>query len=94
MKRLRAIYRGRVQGVGFRMTVRDLASSLDVTGEVCNRADGSVEVQAEGEEAGLERLLQAIDDAMGRNIADRQLDWQDAVQPRWSGFQITPDRQA
>jgi acylphosphatase len=39
---------GRVQGVWFRESCREVADRLAVAGSVRNRADGSVEVIAEG----------------------------------------------
>jgi acylphosphatase len=41
-------YRGRVQGVGFRYTTREIASQFDVMGYVQNLPDGQVLVVAEG----------------------------------------------
>jgi acylphosphatase len=46
--RLHVVVRGRVQGVGFRWFVNQMARSLDVAGWVRNRPDGGVEVAAEG----------------------------------------------
>ena len=51
---------GRVQGVGFRMFVRQEAMRLGVTGWVRNRWDDSVEVMAEGGRAPLAELLIAL----------------------------------
>lgn len=45
----RIIFEGRVQGVGFRYTCKDLARGFDVCGWVKNLADGSVEMQVMGE---------------------------------------------
>ena len=51
---------GRVQGVGFRYFVHAEATGIGVMGWVRNRADGSVEVWAEGSEAQLDRLRLAL----------------------------------
>jgi acylphosphatase len=42
------LVRGRVQGVGFRWSTTRTAEELGVRGTVRNRADGAVEVHAEG----------------------------------------------
>ncbi|HEY4183467.1 MAG TPA: acylphosphatase [Polyangia bacterium] len=56
MKRIVAIVHGRVQGVGFRATTCDVARRLGLAGWVRNRPDDTVEVQAQGDEQGLQRL--------------------------------------
>lgn len=48
---------GRVQGVGYRYFVLQLARNLNLTGYVRNLRDGRVEVAAEGEEEVLKSLL-------------------------------------
>ncbi|MFZ4764585.1 MAG: acylphosphatase [Roseimicrobium sp.] len=54
-------YGGRVQGVGFRYTVKRLAGGFEVVGCVRNLEDGSVELQAMAQdEEELEAFLQAI----------------------------------
>jgi acylphosphatase len=60
MANFRAIIKGRVQGVGFRFFVQDLANEYDVKGTVRNLANGNVEVQAEGEEEVLQDFLKEL----------------------------------
>ena len=53
-------YEGRVQGVGFRFTVKQLARGYDVIGWVRNLPDGRVEMQCGGESEEVEAFLEAI----------------------------------
>ena len=62
-RRLQIFYSGRVQGVGFRYTAKAVAQGFEVTGVVRNRADGRVELLAEGALAELRAFRQAIRDA-------------------------------
>jgi O-acetyl-ADP-ribose deacetylase (regulator of RNase III)/acylphosphatase len=55
--RLTAWAYGRVQGVGFRTSVRFKAAALDLAGSAVNLADGSVEIVAEGPEDKCRDLL-------------------------------------
>jgi len=48
---------GKVQGVGFRYYTHRKAYELGITGYVTNRPDGSVYVEAEGEEDNLELFI-------------------------------------
>jgi acylphosphatase len=55
--RVRAVVGGRVQGVWFRESCRREAEQLGVTGWVRNRADGRVELEAQGSPAAVDALL-------------------------------------
>lgn len=59
-RRLEAVVHGRVQGVGFRMFVVDLARDLGLVGWVANESDGRVRCLAEGSTRALEDLLAAL----------------------------------
>ena len=52
-------YAGRVQGVGFRYTVRSLAARFDVTGFVRNLPDGRVHLVVEGDAGEIDAFLEA-----------------------------------
>jgi acylphosphatase len=58
--RLHAVVEGRVQGVGFRYFVVQIADELKLVGWVRNLDGGEVEVTAEGTRSRLETLLKAI----------------------------------
>lgn len=90
MKReqLQVFYSGRVQGVGFRFTVREVARGFEVTGTVRNLPDGRVELVAEGQRPELEQFLTGIQDsAVGSFIRGEEKTW---GEPRneFRGFEI------
>ena len=53
-------FEGRVQGVGFRYTCRELAKGFDVVGTVKNLPDGRVEMAVMGEEEEVEDFIHEI----------------------------------
>jgi acylphosphatase len=63
-------YRGRVQGVGFRYTTREIAERFDIGGFVENLPDGEVHLVAEGEPSELDRFLAAVARRLDRYIVD------------------------
>lgn len=69
----KVIYEGRVQGVGFRYTVKDLARGFDVRGFVKNLPDGSVELQVMGEATEVRDFLHeiAVESPVARNIKNQ-----------------------
>jgi acylphosphatase len=64
--RRRIVARGRVQGVFFRDSTRRKAESLGVSGWARNRADGAVELVAEGEPDAVESLVDYVRRGPGR----------------------------
>lgn len=58
--RRRVVYHGRVQGVFFRATARDLARGFRVTGFVRNLPDGTVELEVQGSADEVERFLSRV----------------------------------
>jgi len=60
MKRIGALVRGRVQGVGFRYFTQAAAQELALTGWVRNTPDGDVEIEAQGPEDAAASFLAEI----------------------------------
>ncbi len=72
MQRREVYFCGRVQGVGFRYTVRGIASRFDVTGFVKNLPDGRVELVVEGMSGHVGSFLAAVETDLGRYITQKQ----------------------
>jgi acylphosphatase len=64
------IFRGQVQGVGFRYTVQSIAKLYPVKGYVKNLPDRSVVLVMQGHPSALSALLMDISDHFQNNIAD------------------------
>ena len=64
MDRCTCNFGGRVQGVGFRYTVLNIAQGFDVTGYVRNLSDGRVQLVAEGTRDELYSLVEQIKQRM------------------------------
>lgn len=88
MKCLHTILKGRVQGVGFRFNTCMIARQFPVTGYVRNLEDGSVELEAEGEQQVLENFLNAVrQSSLSRYIETLENDWSEA-KGQWKTFDI------
>ncbi|OHB62808.1 MAG: hypothetical protein A2Y77_12340 [Planctomycetes bacterium RBG_13_62_9] len=82
------VFRGRVQGVGFRYTAHRIAEQYDVTGFVRNLPDGSVEMLAQGPEQRVRDCIAEIQDTFTGYIRDTEIE-QAPYNPRHTDFRIT-----
>ncbi|MGX7197680.1 acylphosphatase [Enterococcus olivae] len=60
MRKVRMNVNGRVQGVGFRITTKMLADELGIYGSAKNEHDGSVTIEAMGEDTPMESFIQKV----------------------------------
>lgn len=85
---MQILYSGKVQGVGFRYTVKTVSTGFEVTGTVRNLTDGQVELVAEGARDELKAFGEAIrDSGLGHFIQKEALTWAEA-QNNFRGFEI------
>jgi acylphosphatase len=84
----RVSYEGRVQGVGFRFSVKSIATGYDVVGSVKNLIDGRVELEIQGEESEVEEFLQAILDSHLRRHINRFIVHEIPMKKGIKGFEI------
>ena len=82
----RALYSGRVQGVGFRYTAQALARGRPVAGYVRNLPDGRVELVAEGPAAAVDDFLATVAAHMAGYLADTTVE--DRPPQGHTGFEI------
>ena len=68
--RRRYLFSGRVQGVGFRYTTKNIAIQHDVAGYVRNLPDGRVELVMEGAPREIDAVIQALNRKMNGYIRD------------------------
>ena len=81
-------YSGHVQGVGFRYTVKAVATGFEVSGAVRNLPDGRVELTAEGAREELEAFQKAIQDSeVGGFVRQETVVWGEAKN-EFRGFEI------
>ena len=78
---------GNVQCVGFRYTMRSVVAEFNVAGYVRNLGSGSVELTAEGNDAGIERFLKVLRNRMSGHI-DREEVRESPATGEFSGFTV------
>jgi hydrogenase maturation protein HypF len=84
--------RGIVQGVGFRPFVYALARRHELSGVVCNDADG-VRIEVEGAPEELARFVRALEEDAPPLAAVESVDWQPLASVGDRGFRIEESRE-
>ena len=85
--RYRMVFRGRVQGVGFRYTMKLEAQHLAITGWVHNHYDGSVVAEVQGENRAIRMLIYRMQESRYILINDIEVTPM-AADTRENGFSV------
>lgn len=78
---------GKVQGVWYRANTQETAQKLNLKGFVMNKPDGSVYVEAEGEEARLEALYARCKQGPEKAVVD-SVELEEGEIKGFEGFEI------
>ena len=87
MKHLNIHVHGKVQGVFFRATMKAVADQLGVKGFVKNEKDGSVYMEAEGDDFSLETFLEFCSKGSDRAVVEK-VDINDGELKNYRNFEI------
>jgi len=87
VNRVRISFQGHVQGVGFRATTRHIATHHRITGWVRNEPDGSVSLEAQGQNADVTAFLEELRAHFVRRITNETGD-PIALDPAETSFSI------
>jgi acylphosphatase len=90
-KKAHVIFRGEVQGVGFRFTARSIARELGVVGWVKNAASGDVEAEVQADEPVVLEYLDRLKREFVRHIQGVDVSWVETDVPAGTnaaGFEI------
>jgi acylphosphatase len=87
-QRMTVFYSGRVQGVGFRYTVKSITTGFEVTGTVRNLDDGRVELIAEGAREELDAFREAVRDSGLSGLIQREEESFAPATGQFRGFEI------
>ena len=85
--RIRVVYSGRVQGVGFRWQVSQVAENFAVTGFVRNLEDGTVELLVEGNLGEVRGMIEAVDQKL-KDFWVSKVEDERKGDPHHAGFSI------
>ena len=85
--RNRIVYSGRVQGVGFRWQVMQVAGDFVVTGFVRNLEDGTVELLVEGDSSEVSRMIGAVEKKL-KDFWNSKVEDEREGDPQYEDFSI------
>lgn len=88
IERRQLIVKGDVQGVGYRMIVKDAAAKLKIMGFVQNLKDGTVKIICEGKKKALERFVKAVNIQKKRIYVDQIVSKPGKVTREFNRFRI------
>ncbi|MGB8225321.1 MAG: acylphosphatase [Sedimentisphaerales bacterium] len=77
---------GRVQGVGFRFTAREVAHRYELTGFVRNTTDGKVELLLQGDQQDIDNCIDDLQQTF--SVRDVQIEHAQ-FDPSYESFEIT-----
>jgi len=77
MTEMYAVFRGIVQGVGFRYTAVRVARKYNLTGWVRNRLDGSVEMIVQGNKPDILKMLEDLKTQFEGYIRSSEVEYRD-----------------
>jgi acylphosphatase len=86
--RLRVLYTGHVQGVGFRATATHIAGHHAVSGTVRNLPGGEVELEAQGPREEVDAFLAEVQEVLGSRIREAAVQNLDPAGEQSAGFRI------
>lgn len=84
---LQAYLEGKVQGVGMRFFIQQLAKHLGLKGYVRNLPDGRVYLIAEGEKANLNKMIKEIKDSPRGKVNNVSVKWH-SPESKFETFEI------
>ncbi|MEZ0450531.1 acylphosphatase [Sphingobacterium thalpophilum] len=93
MKHLNISVRGKVQGVFFRLTTKAVADQVGVKGFVMNQQDGSVYIEAEGDDFALDALLDFCQEGPEKSVVEA-VEVQEGELKGFSNFEVVKKAQS